>query len=237
MLPPVRGCRWWSRAPNRARGVACLLSLTLAACSSSYYPARSPRIAVVSDQGRLTLVKEGRSYDVGFFGSGVVEAVEGNPTAEERAQSYQNRMIAAWSVYGVGLGALVTGVALEPNEDHPAIPATIALAGMAGVLTGAILLVNGQAYFWDAINTYNDGVDRQLYYAPPPYYPPGFYPSGAPPNVRYGSPALPPAPAAQPPAPAPEPSAFPPAPAPAAPPPPPITPAPAPTQAPAPSPP
>src|SRR5689334_20209114 len=88
-----------------------------AACSGSYEPARSPRVSVVMEGGSFTLVRDGERYPVGFFGTGVVDAVRGNAEAEEHARAYRNLTIAGWSTYGVGLGAAIGGGVLLANNQ------------------------------------------------------------------------------------------------------------------------
>src|SRR5450755_4367702 len=65
--------------------VGLLASILVCSCSSGYEPARSPRIAMVVDGGTPTFVKDGTRYRSTFFAGGLVDAVRGNPRAEEQA--------------------------------------------------------------------------------------------------------------------------------------------------------
>ena len=219
--------------------VSALSVVSTGGCASSYQPAPGPRIATVMADGELTLVRDGRSFSAGFFGGGVVEAVEGNSAALEHAHTYRQYTIAGWTVYLGGLGLGLTGLGLwqagERNDDvgleHTGD--VLMLAGLAALITGAGLLIGAQPHLWDAINLYNDEVDRRLrssywptpsvppYAVPPILTPPTLTPpTPAPPSGPQPSPASPspasPGPASPSPAPAPAPALAPaPAPAPA----------------------
>lgn len=207
------------------RSRAALLVLLCSACSSSYQPANSPRIATKADGGGLTLVRDGEEFPVGVFGSDVLDAVRGNPAAEEHALSFRNYMIGGFSVYAGGVTMGFTGLGMmsvAPADSNQHTMGTIlGVAGLGAAVAGIVLLVNAPPHLYDAINIYNDAVDarlRQRYYlTPPSYYPPLSTPPIAPPPA-------PPDPSAAP--------ATPPAPAPRAP----VTPLPAPTAPPPPSP-
>ncbi len=163
-----------------------LFCVPVAGCTSSYQPANSPRLAVVMDDGGLTLVREGRSYPVGMFGGDVVDAVRGNPAAEEHAQSYRTQMISGWSFYFGGIGLAVAGTGVwQAGERHNDIGQAhageaLTVGGLAALFTGIGFLMNAQPHLWDAVNIYNDAVDARLRYAPwpgplyppPPYAPP-----------------------------------------------------------------
>jgi hypothetical protein len=173
---------WVKGAARGHAPIASLLSLSLLGCASSYQPANSPRIAAKLDGG-VVLVRDGYEYPVGMFGSGAMDAVRGNPVAEEHARALQNNSIVGWSLYGVGLGATVAGLGMandaEPQENREATGAALGLAGVGAVIAGALFLVHGNTHLWDAVNAYNDGVDARLrrqWYPPPPH------PSARPPD-------------------------------------------------------
>ena len=83
------------------------------ACTSSYEPARSPRIATVIDGGQPTFVKDGVHFGSQVWGTGLVDAVHGNPRAEHHARVGRNLIAGGFvlSLVGVNLGfyAGVTG--------------------------------------------------------------------------------------------------------------------------------
>jgi hypothetical protein len=180
------------------------LALVSAACSSSYQPARSPRISVIQEGGSPTLVRDGQSFSVGLFGGGIEEAVRGNAAAEEHATSYKTLSIAGWSVYVAGIGSSVAGLYLLADNkvggsDNDTAGATLALSGVAALVTSLVLIASAQPHLWDAVNIYNDGVDASLAYPMQP--PPGL--------VRPAPPAGSAAPTAPMPAPAPAPAPSP----------------------------
>lgn len=222
--------------------VAAATATATLACSSHYTPKTSRRIAIVQESGDVALAKDGVVTSVGPFGGGLVDAVEGNPEAEEHASTFRSSSITGFILNIVGSVATGAGVAMiivnetgdgAPDDGLRAAGIGTMIGGLALSLTGSIFLATAQPHFFDAINVYNDGVDGGY---PPPYGPPpGWGAPGAAPPV-YGpvppvtpdAPVAPvvPAPAAPPP-PAPPPEAppaegappdAPPTPAPAAPP-------------------
>lgn len=158
------------------------LVLAVGGCSSTYRPAQSPRIATVMDGGSLALVRDGKSYPVGFFGGGVEDAVEGNSAAEEHARAFRNLTIAGFSTSVLGLGMEIGGLVLSANNfgnggdsNKQAAGAVLVVSGIAAAIVGSVLIATAQPRLWDAVNTYNDGVDTMMWRmpGPPPPAPPG----------------------------------------------------------------
>lgn len=182
--------------------VTCSL-LSGAACSSAYTPRPGPRVSVIQEGGAPKLVKNGRTYEFGFFGGGLAEAVSGNPTAERYAESFQNRSKTAFglNVGGIvlttaGLSTLLVGTlnrSIE-NESVGILSGSMVLTGLSLMLAGAFVAISAPPALWDAINSYNDAV------LPYPSIPvvPGWYAPTPPPMVPGGAPALPPPPSAPP---------------------------------------
>jgi hypothetical protein len=104
------------RCRETERGLLALMlaSVAMAACGgTAYEPARSPRIAWVSNG----LVRDGKRYETGL-GGGVVEAVAGNPRAQREAERGRGLVIGGFVcsvagivTEGVGLGLAFTGLA------------------------------------------------------------------------------------------------------------------------------
>ncbi|MCC6217573.1 MAG: hypothetical protein IT376_22130 [Polyangiaceae bacterium] len=188
---------------KRALGTA--IALTAAACSTSYGPARSPRIAVVQSGGVPVLVRDGRSHAPGLFGGGLVDAVEGDAAATQHAESYQALLTGGFigNLTGVACatGTLVL-VAADRHPDPGAVTGTL-LCAVAGLIVGASLVTAAQPYLWDAVNTYNDGVDAR--FGAPWRFAPAPAPGTPPPLLPAGGllPLPPPAPAGSAPAPTP----------------------------------
>jgi hypothetical protein len=140
---------------------------------------------VIQEGGSLTLVRDGQAYSVGLFGGGLEDAVAGNPVAEDHAATFKTLTIAGWSLYLAGLGSSIGGVYLlsssHNDSGNEAAGAALSLGGVAALIAGGVLFANAQPRIWDAVNTYNDGVDAALAYPMPP--PPGFSrPPAAPPQ-------------------------------------------------------
>jgi hypothetical protein len=152
-----------------ARSVALFLTcLTVASlpivqgCSSSYQPARSPRIVTVIDGGGPAFVKDGVNYGGPLFGGGVVDAVRGNARAEGEARTGRNLTIAGFVVDMAGLGSDIAGLAtIRPNGSNAdnGLSLGLVLGGVVGVAVGSALLFAGPPHTYDAINIYNDSLD------------------------------------------------------------------------------
>jgi hypothetical protein len=188
---------------RRSVAVASAAILTQAACASTTYrPRPDGRIAMALEDGRQVLVKDGKTYPYG--GDGLLEAVAGNPTAEEHARNYSSDMHIALAEELIGFGALVAGaIVAAPSQDsnNKTIPASnerqtggaiLGIAGLVAIIVASVQIGSAQAHFMDAVNIYNDGA--------PPRLPPGYQPRSP---VPLPPPATPPA---VPPEPPPEPA-------------------------------
>ena len=144
--------------------VGLLASILVCSCSSGYEPARSPRIAIVVEGGSPAFVKDGTRSGSTLFGGGLVDAVRGNPRAEEQARIARNLTIGGFVLDLAGFGSEVGGVvalAHEPgsNGHSSALGAGLLLGGLGAVLAGTIMLISAPPHVYDAVNIYNDGVD------------------------------------------------------------------------------
>ena len=142
-----------------------LLGLLLSCgCSSGYEPARSPRITTVVEGGMPTFVKDGERYGGPTFGVGLVHAVHGNPRAEQQARVGRNLAIGGFVLDMTGLGCEFGGlVALghETDRGRPsALGAGLVFGGLGAVIVGSVMLLSAQPHLYDAINIYNDGLDK-----------------------------------------------------------------------------
>lgn len=141
-------------------------------CSSSYQPARSPRITTVVHSGYPTWVKDGEHIGSPAFGTGLVDAVRDNPRAQHQARVGRNLIAAGWVSYLVGLGTGIGGVALVAKDDSSTSPhqsaagTALLITSAATLLAGGVLLLCGQPHIYDAVNIYNDGLDARLPSAP-----------------------------------------------------------------------
>ncbi len=169
--------------------------LTATACSSSYVPARSPRIAIALDDGGLAFYKNGTEYEAGVFLGGVKEVVKGNPRAEDEARTAQQLVIGGYSCQFAALGASGAGFGvLSSSHRFGDTDTNVGLGLLAGSailnLVGAVLEMNAVPHVYDAVNIYNDGVPPYAgtpsFVAPPP--------GAAPPTNPFMMPAPPSAP-------------------------------------------
>lgn len=90
-------------------------------------------------------------------------------------------MTSGFVLYLVGTGCLITGMVVglstiderERHSDKDAIAAGGLLCGVAGLVVGASLLASGMPYQYDAVNIYNDNLERRRAIMLPPPAPPG----------------------------------------------------------------
>jgi hypothetical protein len=149
---------------NRCATFLCSLLPVLQGCSSSYEPARSPRVAVVAEAAGPVVVKDGQHYGTLLFG-GVVDATQSNPRAEREARIGRNLAIGGFVFDLVGLGSLGAGLAVQtqhdssPNGQPSTAAAALAVGGLVSVAFGTALLLCSPPHAYDAINIYNDGLD------------------------------------------------------------------------------
>lgn len=148
------------------RGLAVLLVLALTAgCSSSYEPARSPRIVTVVEAGQPQFVKNGERIGGPAFGSGLADAVASNPEAQRQATIGRNLVLGGFVLDLVGLGSVIGGTVVLAKQDAQEQPSTagaaLLLGGVAAALAGSVLILCGQPHIYDAVNIYNDGLDAR----------------------------------------------------------------------------
>ena len=139
-----------------------LLGLVLTGCSSSFEPARSPRIVTVVKGGVPHFVKDGTDYGSPMFGTGLVDAVQGNPRAASEARSARNLTIAGFVFDLAGIAGETAGlVVLEQQRRPSGAAAALTVGGLTSLLIGTVLLLNAPAHTYDAVNIYNDGLGRE----------------------------------------------------------------------------
>jgi hypothetical protein len=153
------------------RGLVALLALSfVAGCSSSYEPARSPRIETVVDGGQPTFVKDGERVGHLAFGTGLVDAVHANPRAEHHARVGRNLVAGGFVLSLAGLGTEIGGLVVLAREGASSQPSNSGLGvallvtGVAAAISGSVMMLAGQTHIYDAVNIYNDGLGT----SPPP---------------------------------------------------------------------
>jgi hypothetical protein len=158
------------------RTLALSLAVAVTACSSSYTPQSRGRVSVMMQSGQHAYVRDGKTYEHGFLGGGLVDVVQGNPAAERAANEYHDRM--TWGAIGVLGGMLCSlgglGYAISQIDDNGTgsndnsrarTGLYVALGCTVVMMIGTVYLASAEPYRWDAINLFND--------APPPLYMPG----------------------------------------------------------------
>jgi hypothetical protein len=151
--------------------VVLLALLCVTGCSTSYEPARSPRIQTVVRGGQPTFVKDGVHFGSQVWGTGLVDAVQGNPQAEHHARVGRNLIAGGFVVSLVGLGSEIGGLAVlvnDRNQQQDASPLAVGLlvGGLAAAIAGSVIISAGQPHLYDAINIYNDGISAAPALAP-----------------------------------------------------------------------
>jgi hypothetical protein len=185
-------------------------SLASTGCATRYQPRSAHRLSVVMEDGSLAYHRDGETIKHGFFGGGLVEAVEEDPAAREAAATYRGRMAGSFISMTAGFVCFIGGVAWAVSEDSSGSGLFSSDAGaiytgalgclLAGAIAGSVLAMSAQPYHFDAINIYNDNAETRAYRFQPPVLPaPGPAPGSPPPPPTA---TTPPAPAQPPTAPA-----------------------------------
>lgn len=176
-------------AARASLGGVLILTTVTTACSTTYMPRATGHVALVMDGGTIKYAKNGQTESLGFFGGGLVDAVTGNPVAEEEARTYRNLNVAGFTTTmvgaasaGAGLGLLVANSA-QSQRDDAATSAGLALllGGLVADVVGSFLMVGAQPHMMDALNIYNDGVDATHLVPTPIVYPGPYAPPMPPP--------------------------------------------------------
>lgn len=169
------------------RALALTAVLLASACGTNYVPQSPGRVFVTMDGGTWSYVRDGHTYGHGFLGSGLREAVRGNPRAEAAAAEYHDRQrdgLLATLIGGVCAGgalgwAMADAVGNEGDSTKSVQTKLIVALACTGVMMGGTFYIaSAEPYRWDAINIFNDSPPPPPpgMYAPPAYgpgYPPG----------------------------------------------------------------
>ena len=141
-----------------------LLTALAGACASDHDLKTSPLIHVEQTPVGLAFVRGDERYEHGPFGGGLRQAVEGVPAAEEHAQA-SSRLVTGGLLFGLGSATLAgasVASAVQVDEGGDGLDTPLALASGAVVLSvvSSILYENGTNRARDAVNAYNDEVQR-----------------------------------------------------------------------------
>ena len=144
---------------------ALVFVLALVDCSSQYVPRARGHIAPTIQEGKVVYIRDGRVYEHGIFGSGLVDAVAGNAAATRAATEFHDRVVTGIITVVVGLVAMSAGTgwavqqATSGNDRNTAAPLLVASGGLLLTLIGALYAATAEPYRWDAINLFNDATD------------------------------------------------------------------------------
>lgn len=152
----------------RSAPVALLtVAVAVSGCATSYTPRPGPRLSVVLQDGKPAYVRDGKTFEAGMFGDGLIDAVEGVPEAEEHARTFRNRNVSGFATTLAGTGLMVGGmiVGVHGLDSHRADRQQLALGMLLGGLIveviGSVLVASAPSHQLDAINIYNDAVEER----------------------------------------------------------------------------
>ena len=146
----------------RNRALSAFLTVAMIStlgCAASYTPREPGRISFLGTE----LVKDGKHFGIGLISSEPVEAVAGNPAAEEAVRRHVRRKRIAGILYLLSVGSLGGAIAIHPgsNENVDRTAAGMGLlfvAAPAFLIASLIVFNSAQGPLYDAVNIYNDGV-------------------------------------------------------------------------------
>jgi hypothetical protein len=122
--------------------------------------------------GQVAFVRDGKHYRSLLVGGSLSDAVEGDPEAERIARKARNLEIGGYVFALGGIAPLVGAVAVQANshpaDEHQGTVTALLLSSIACEVVSLSLTLNAVPRFYDAINIYNDNVDRSLLVPGPP---------------------------------------------------------------------
>jgi hypothetical protein len=142
--------------------IAALAALSLG-CASVYTPREPGRIHLVKSGAFMALEKDGKTYATSGLWRDPIEAVSGNPRAEERARTFVSRTRLGTVLMIIGaVGYVATFAALAAIDrsrvGQRAIPLGIVFGASGSVFAGLGVLATSRHQLYDAVNIYNDDV-------------------------------------------------------------------------------
>jgi hypothetical protein len=145
--------------------VVVLLSFALG-CAGTYVPREPGRLSITGGVGGTALVKDGRRYSMGGLSSEVVEAVSGNPAAEDHARTYVRRTRTGIGLFTLGIASLVAGgLTFKDGDGHQTrngVAIGLEVGWLVSWIASLATLATGPGHLHDAMNIYNDGVSGCL---------------------------------------------------------------------------
>jgi hypothetical protein len=139
------------------------LLTALAACTSDRDLATSALIRVEQTPSGLTFVRGDERIEHGAFGGGLRRAVEGVPAAEQHAEA-SAMLVTGGLIIGLGsatlAGASLASAVQVDADDGLDTPLALASGAVLLSFVSSILHENGATRARDAVDAYNDEVQR-----------------------------------------------------------------------------
>jgi hypothetical protein len=134
---------------NRFVLVLCLL----AGCASSESYVKGPRVTAFVDEGDLHYAVNGKLFEAGVFGGGLIDAVSGNSRAEEAARWHRVHKVGAFTS-ALLLSLCMTDVVVASSQEQEPSPVVWGCA-LSTFVSSVLFNQYAQARQWDAINFFN----------------------------------------------------------------------------------
>lgn len=156
-----------------------LLLLAVASASgclslnSQYLPKAGPRLSPIVRESESFLVRDGKEFAIDWSGGGITEAVAGVPEAERAAAEFESDVATGTAVSLAGAAAALGGAIASIVVPGAIVPFAVMGLGLATEIGGAVVTAKAGPRFWDALNLYNDAVERRPE-APKPDTEPGY---------------------------------------------------------------
>jgi hypothetical protein len=142
--------------------VVALVTVVASACTSESEPV--VHVQVMQTPSGLEFLRGKRHYEHGKFGGGLRDAVDGVPLAEQHADAHSRLLMGGFllELAGLVLAGASLATAVQGDESRDGLDTSLALAGGAVVLSVAssTLYARSTPHVWDAVNLYNDELQR-----------------------------------------------------------------------------
>ena len=129
--------------------------LSQAACSTTYQPRPTGRVAMVIHHAGAFYSKDGREVPVGPLGGGLEDLTGDLPTAAAHARTAHARLVIGVPAYLAGAAGVIVGVVVLSGP----IGWVVIGGGAAFLGTGLGFMGSGFTHAIDAVNIHNDAVE------------------------------------------------------------------------------
>ena len=159
-----------NRANKACRTIVVLVTLLCLGCATHYQPVSSPYLVPVQTGTTPDFVRDGQRYEMGYWGSGALGMVAGNPVAEAHVRDLRGQRITS-SVFlaltGIAMASSIATI-IRMEEGGRESRGKYALASFllvdVGLIVGLVSLhyqSKAQRTLLDAVNIYNGDVEQQ----------------------------------------------------------------------------